>query len=110
MFDIICMQSFVIFCFLDCFCDIHFTNLQKAVINPCFFSTGSHRHRKHVLFTLPGNMYLSRDNVVAHIVREIFPVATVASNNSLPSQICRLFKLCLIDARSKLFDDLCVEP
>ena len=59
---------------------------------------------------LPGNMYLSRDNVVAHIVREIFPVATVASNNSLPSQICRLFKLCLIDARSKFFDDLCVEP
>lgn len=54
-------------------------------------------------------MYLSRDNVVAHIVREIFPVATVASNNSLPSQICRLYKLCLIDARSKFFDDLCVE-
>lgn len=59
---------------------------------------------------LPGNMYLSRDNVVAHIVREIFPVETVASNNSLVSEIYRLFKLCLIDVKSKFFDDLCVKP
>lgn len=60
------------------------------------------------LFLLPGNMYLSRDNVVAHIVREIFPVATVSSNNSLVSEIYRLFKLCLIDVKGKFFDDLCV--
>ena len=58
---------------------------------------------------LPGNMYLSRDNVVAHIVREIFSVETVASSYSLVSEIYRLFKLCLIDVEGKFFDDLCVE-
>ena len=54
-------------------------------------------------------MYMSRDNVVAHIVREIFSVATVASNNSLGNEFCRLFKLCLTDVGRKLFDGLCVE-
>lgn len=104
------MQNFITYVSLDCFCDNHFTKGRH--INSAFFLvpeaivTGN---ASHSLF-LPGNMYLSRDNVVAHIVREIFPVATVASNNSLPSQICRLFKLCLIDARSIFFDDLSVEP
>lgn len=54
-------------------------------------------------------MYLSRDNVVAHIVREIFSVATVASNSSWANEICRLFKSSLIDGGCEFLDGLCVE-
>lgn len=72
-----------------------FLALMRSLYNFGFknLATGSYCHRKYVaspLLSLPGNMYLSRDNVVAHIVREIFLVATVASNNSLVSEIYRL--------------------
>lgn len=61
---------------------------------------------EHFTF-LPGNMHLSRDNVVAHIVREIFQVSD--SSNSLASEICRLFTLIVIDVNRKSFHGLYIE-